>query len=68
MSVSLSGSIESPRAVDKGNDECFVISHSLYRFIRHQLIYAATLPSPGEEAIALGKKQFQGVSRFRLPV
>jgi predicted transcriptional regulator len=46
-------------AVERGNDECLVISQSLYRFIRHQLIYAAALPAPGEETIALGKKQFQ---------
>jgi predicted transcriptional regulator len=48
------------RAVDKGNNECFVISHSLYRFIRHQLIYAAALPPPGDDAKALGEKRFQG--------
>jgi predicted transcriptional regulator len=48
------------RAVDKGNDECFVISHSLYRLIRHQLIYAAALPNPGEDARALGLKRYQG--------
>ncbi|MDB5394447.1 MAG: hypothetical protein JWM91_1953, partial [Rhodospirillales bacterium] len=43
----------------KGNSECFIISHALYRFIRHQLIYAAALPSPGEDARALGEKRFQ---------
>src|SRR5271165_4607899 len=47
------------RAVDKGNDECFVISHTLYRFIRHQLMYAAALPPPGEDAKAVGEKRFQ---------
>jgi predicted transcriptional regulator len=47
------------RAVDKGNDECFVISYSLSRFIRHQLIYAASLPVPGQDATALGKKRYQ---------
>jgi predicted transcriptional regulator len=47
------------REVSKTNNECVVISHSLYRFIRHQLIYAATLPAPGEEAKALGEKRFQ---------
>lgn len=46
-------------AVQKGNDECFIISHSLYRLIRHQLIYAAALPPPGEEAQALGEKRYQ---------
>jgi len=47
------------RAVAKGNSECFIISHSLSRFIRHQLIYAAALPPPGAEAKALGEKRFQ---------
>jgi len=47
------------REVSKTNNECVVISHSLYRFIRHQLIYAATLPAPGEDAKALGEKRFQ---------
>ncbi len=48
------------RAVEKGNSECFVISHSLYRFIRHQLIYAAALPPPSDDAKALGEKRFRG--------
>ncbi len=47
------------RAVEKGNTESFIISHSLYRFIRHQLIYASTLPAPGAEAQALGEKRYQ---------
>ena len=47
------------REVRKTNDECVVISHSLYRFIRHELIYAAALPPPGEDAKALGEKRFQ---------
>jgi predicted transcriptional regulator len=47
------------REVSKTNNECVVISHSLYRFIRHQLIYAAALPPPGEDAKALGEKRFQ---------
>ncbi len=47
------------RAVNQGNSECFVISHSLSRFIRHQLIYAAALPLPGEDAKALGEKRYQ---------
>ena len=34
------------RELSKTNSECVVISHSLYRFIRHQLIYAAALPAP----------------------
>ncbi len=49
------------RAVDKGNDECFVISHTLYRFIRHQLMYAAALPAPDKEAQALGEKRYQAL-------
>jgi predicted transcriptional regulator len=47
------------REVSKTNNECVVISHSLYRFIRHELIYAAALPPPGEDAKALGEKRFQ---------
>jgi predicted transcriptional regulator len=47
------------REVSKTNNECVVISHSLYRFIRHQLIYAAALPAPGEEAKASGEKRVQ---------
>jgi len=47
------------RAVERGNTECFVISHSLYRFIRHQLIYAAALLVPGEDAKALGEKRYE---------
>ena len=49
------------RAVDKGNNESFVISHTLYRFIRHQLIYAAALPVPTEDAKALGEKRYQAL-------
>jgi hypothetical protein len=47
------------REVSKTNNECVVISHSLHRFIRHQLIYPAALPSPSENAKALSKKWFQ---------
>lgn len=47
------------RAVERGNSESFLISHSLARFIRHQLIYAAALPAPGAEAQALGEKRYR---------
>jgi predicted transcriptional regulator len=47
------------REVSKTNNECVVISHSLYRFIRHQLIYAAAPPAPAEDAKALGEKRFK---------
>jgi predicted transcriptional regulator len=47
------------REMSRTSNECVVISHSLYRFIRHQLIYAAALPAPGEDAKALGEKRFQ---------
>jgi predicted transcriptional regulator len=47
------------REMRKTNNECVVISHSLYRFIRHELIYAAALPPPGDDAKALGEKRFQ---------
>jgi predicted transcriptional regulator len=49
------------RAVDEGNREAFIISHTLNRFVRHQLIYAAALPAPGEDAKALGEKRFQAL-------
>lgn len=49
------------RAVDEGNREAFIISHTLSRFVRHQLIYAAALPAPGEDAKALGEKRFQAL-------
>ena len=45
--------------VTKLSSECFIISHCLSRFIRHQLIYAAALPQPGDEARALGEKRYQ---------
>jgi len=47
------------RAVERGNSECVIISHSLARFIRHQLIYAAALPTPGADAQALGEKRYR---------
>ena len=47
------------RAVERGNSESFLISHSLARFIRHQLIYAAALPTPGADAQALGEKRYR---------
>ena len=46
-------------AQDAGNREAFIISHTLHRFVRHQLIYAAALPSPGEDARALGEKRYR---------
>jgi predicted transcriptional regulator len=49
------------RDLNRTNNECVVISHVLYRFIRHQLIYTASLPSPGEEARALGEKRYQAL-------
>jgi predicted transcriptional regulator len=47
------------RAVERGNGESVLISHSLARFIRHQLIYAAALPTPGADAQALGEKRYR---------
>ena len=47
------------RAVERGNGESFLISHSLARFIRHQLIYDAALPTPGADAQALGEKRYR---------
>lgn len=47
------------RALDSNTDECIVMSHSLSRFIRHQLIYNAALPMPSQDAQALGKRQYE---------
>jgi len=46
------------RAVEEGNREAFIISHSLHRFVRHQLIYTSALPAPGDDAKALGQKRY----------
>ena len=46
------------RAVEEGNREAFIISHSLHRFVRHQLIYTSALPTPGDDAKALGQKRY----------
>jgi hypothetical protein len=50
---------EIDRQLNKIESETVVISHSLSRFIRHQLIYAAALPPPGKDAEALGEKRYQ---------
>lgn len=47
------------RAVEEGNREGFIISHSLHRFVRFQLIQASALPVPGEDAKALGNKRYE---------
>jgi len=46
------------RAVDEGNRETFFISHSLQRFVRFYLIYAAMQPRPGAEEQAVGEKAY----------
>ena len=46
------------RAVEEGNREVFIISHSLQRFVRFQLIQASALPIPSEEAKALGQMRY----------
>ena len=46
------------RTIDEGNREAFIISHSLHRFIRFQLIQASAVPVAGEEAKALGQKRY----------
>ena len=53
------------REVSKTSNECVVISHSLYRFIRHQLIYAAALPDARRGCKNAGREAVSGVSRFR---
>jgi hypothetical protein len=47
------------RLTTKTNNETIMISYCLSRFIRHQLIYAAALPPPGADAIAIGEKRYQ---------
>jgi hypothetical protein len=47
------------RLTTKTNNETIAISYCLSRFIRHQLIYAAALPPPGADAIAVGEKRYQ---------
>ena len=46
------------RAIDESNREAFIISHSLHRFMRFQLIQASALPVPGEDAKVLGQKRY----------
>lgn len=46
------------RDARSANQYGLVVSESLSRFIRHQLIHAATLPAPGEDARALGQKRY----------
>ncbi len=47
------------RAVEEGNRETAIVSHSLQRFIRHQLIYSSALPQPGPDAQAAGERRYQ---------
>jgi hypothetical protein len=47
------------RLTTKTNHETIMISYCLSRFIRHQLIYAASLPPPGADAVAVGEKRYQ---------
>lgn len=47
------------RVTTRTNYETTLISYCLSRFIRHQFIYAAALPRPGEDARALGEKRYQ---------
>jgi hypothetical protein len=50
---------EIDRLLDKIESETVVISYSLSRSIRHQLIYAAALPPPGKDAEAVGEGRYQ---------
>jgi hypothetical protein len=50
---------EIDRQLNKIENETVVISHSLSRFIRHQLIYAAALPPPGKDVEAAGERRYQ---------
>lgn len=47
------------RAVDEGNRETFLISHSLQRLVRVYLIYAAMHPRPDADAIVAGEKAYR---------
>ena len=47
------------RVTTRTNYETILISYCLSRFIRHQLIYAAALPPPGDHARAIGEKRYQ---------
>ena len=50
---------EMDRTLGKIESETVIISHSLSRLIRHQLVYAAALPPPGKDAEAAGEKRYQ---------
>lgn len=47
------------RAIDETRRETFIISYTLFRFLRHHLIYAAALPRPDEAAQAAGQRSYQ---------
>lgn len=47
------------RSHDETRRETFIISHTLFRFLRHHLIYAAALPRPDEAAQAAGQRNYQ---------
>lgn len=47
------------RALDETRRETFIISYTLFRFLRHHLIYAAALPRPDEAAQAVGQRSYQ---------
>jgi len=47
------------REVRRVSNEIAAMSHMLSRFVRHQLIYNASLPPPGEDAIALGNARYE---------
>jgi hypothetical protein len=59
---------EIDRLLERINSETVIISHSLSRFIRHELIYAAALPPPDKDAKALGEKRYlaflDSIARF----
>jgi hypothetical protein len=49
------------REVRRISNEIAAMSHMLSRFIRHQVIYNASLPPPGEDAIALGDARYENL-------
>ena len=48
----------SARAINKANREAVITSHSLHRFVRRQLIQTSALPTPDDDAKALGQKRY----------
>lgn len=57
--IPLFGAADPPIKRIAANRETFFISHSLQRFVRFYMIYAAMQPRPGEDAVAVGDKSYR---------